>query len=82
MCVLEGEPQLPENVKVVTGVSGDWLMTPEGVATNLAVDFNFIRATLSKLFKMSILHEVIIGGLSIEITPELVASIWKKQHKR
>jgi hypothetical protein len=82
ICVLEGEPQLPENVKVVTGVSGDWLMTPEGVATNLAVDFNFIRANLSELFKMSIPHKVVVSGYSIEMTPESVFSIWKEQHKK
>jgi hypothetical protein len=80
--VLEGEPQLPENVKVITGISSDWSITPEGIAANLAVNFNFIRDNLSKHFNMSIPHEVVVSGHSIEITPELVLSIWKKQHKR
>ena len=82
MCVLEGEPQLPKNIKVVTGISGDWLITAEGIAANLAMDFNFIRNTLSEYFKVPIPHQLIVSGRSIEITPELVLSIWKKQHKR
>jgi len=69
VCILEGTPKLPESVKVVAGLSGEW--NELVLAENLAMAFNFLRHKLEQEYKRKIPIVIIQGGQSVTITPKV-----------
>lgn len=72
VCILEGEPQLPKGVMVITGISGTW--NEEMLGENLALAFNFLRGKLEKKYRRKIPLVLIIDGQKVTITKK----VWKQ----
>lgn len=81
VCVLKGEPDLPEDVNIIAGISSDWKMSEDAMALNLALGFNYLRRKLEKSFNCKISHTVVKSGLTITLDDELVREIWNKQRE-
>ena len=67
--------------KVLGRLASAWTVdTADSIASNCALQFNYLRAKMAEYFGMEIPCKVIIRGRCITLTEELVMEIWEKQH--